>query len=58
MGNTYEVGKIFMDKIPVKKPTAAEVSLFERLVYLIQFAKADAGADRRADAALFGRHTT
>jgi type I restriction-modification system DNA methylase subunit len=40
MGNTYEVRKIFVDKIPVKKPTAAEVSLFERLVPLIQFAKA------------------
>jgi len=43
MGNTYEVRKIFVDKIPVKRPTAAEVSLFERLVPLIQFAKADAG---------------
>ena len=40
MGNTYEVRKIFVDKIPVKKPTTAEVSLFERLVPLIQFAKA------------------
>jgi type I restriction-modification system DNA methylase subunit len=44
MGNTYEVRKIFIDKIPIKKPTAAEVSLFERLVPLIQFAKADVGA--------------
>ena len=35
-----ELRKIFFDKIPVKKPTAAEVSLFERLVPLIQFAKA------------------
>jgi hypothetical protein len=40
MGNTYEVRKIFVDKIPVKKPTVAEVSLYERLVPLIQFAKA------------------
>jgi type I restriction-modification system DNA methylase subunit len=40
MGNTYEVRKIFVDKIPVKKPTASEVSLFERLVPLIQLAKA------------------
>ncbi len=39
MGNTYEVRKIFVEKIPIKKPTAAEVSLFERLVPLIQFAK-------------------
>jgi hypothetical protein len=40
LGNTYELSKIFVDKIPVKKPTAAEMSLFERLVPLIQFAKA------------------
>jgi type I restriction-modification system DNA methylase subunit len=39
-----EVRKIFVDKIPVKKPTTAEVNLFERLVPLIQFAKANAGA--------------
>lgn len=52
MGNTYEVRKIFMDKIPVKKPTAAEVSLFERLVPLIQFAKSDAGASPGAAAFL------
>ena len=44
LGNTYELSKIFFEKIPVKKPTAAEVSLFERLVPLVQFAKADAGA--------------
>ena len=52
MGNTYELSKIFVDKIPVKKPTAAEVSLFERLVPLIQFAKADAGASPGAAAFL------
>jgi adenine-specific DNA-methyltransferase len=52
MGNTYEVRKIFMAKIPVKKPTAAAVSLFERLVSLIQFTKADAGASPGADAFL------
>jgi hypothetical protein len=52
MGNTYEVRKIFVDKIPVKKPTAAEVSLFERLVPLIQFAKAEAGASPGAAAFL------
>jgi adenine-specific DNA-methyltransferase len=52
MGNTYEVRKIFMDKIPVKKPTAAAVSLFERLVSLIQFNKADAGASPGAAAFL------
>lgn len=52
MGNTYELSKIFVDKIPIKKPTAAEVSLFERLVPLIQFAKADAGASPGAAAFL------
>lgn len=39
-GNASRVKKIFMDKIPIKKPTVAEVSLFEQLVPLIQFAKA------------------
>jgi adenine-specific DNA-methyltransferase len=38
MGNTYEVRKIFVDQIPVKKPTAPEGELFERLVALVQFA--------------------
>ena len=52
MGNTYELSKLFVDKIPVKKPTAAEVSLFERLVPLIQFAKAEAGASPGAAAFL------
>jgi adenine-specific DNA-methyltransferase len=52
MGNAYEVRKIFMDKIPVKKPTEAEVSLFERLVPLIQFAKANAGSSPGAAAFL------
>ena len=50
MGNTYEVRKIFFEKIPIKKPTAAEVVLFERLIPLIQFAKADAGASPGAAA--------
>jgi adenine-specific DNA-methyltransferase len=44
LGNTYELSKIFVDKIPIKKPTSSEVSLFERLVPLVQFANADAGA--------------
>ena len=26
MGNTYEVRKIFMDKIPIKKPTAQQAA--------------------------------
>jgi len=48
MGHTYEVRKIFVDKIPIKKPTDAEVCLFERLVPLIQFAKADVEANSGA----------
>ena len=48
LGNTYELSKIFMDKVPVKKPTAAEASLFERLVPLVQLAKAN---ERAASAA-------
>ena len=39
-GNTYRAKKAFFDKIPIKKPTAPEASLFNRLVPLIQFAKA------------------
>ena len=51
-GNAYRLFAIFFDKIPIKKPTAAEVSLFERLVPLVQFAKADAGASPGAAAFL------
>ena len=51
-GNAYRLFAIFFDKIPIKKPTAAEVGLFERLVPLIQFAKADAGASPGAAAFL------
>ena len=39
MGNTYEVRKIFVEKIPVKKPTKPEAHLFEKLVTLVQTAK-------------------
>jgi adenine-specific DNA-methyltransferase len=38
-GNTYEVRKIFVELIPIKKPTNNESSLFKTLVPLIQFAK-------------------
>jgi adenine-specific DNA-methyltransferase len=38
-GNTYEVRKIFVEKIPVKKPTAGQAALFEKLVPLVQLAK-------------------
>jgi adenine-specific DNA-methyltransferase len=39
MGNTYEVRKIFMDKIPIKKPSKLEIGTCESLVPLVQFAK-------------------
>lgn len=39
MGNTYEVRKILIEKIPVKKPTSIESGVFEKLVPLIQLAK-------------------
>jgi adenine-specific DNA-methyltransferase len=39
MGNTYELSKIFVDIIPVKKPTRLESALFEKLVPLVQRAK-------------------
>jgi len=43
MGNAYEVRKIFMDKVPIKKPVdAAQAALFEALVPLVQAAKARA----------------
>jgi hypothetical protein len=40
MGNTYEVRKIFVDAIPLKKPAPEQAALFEKLVPLIQLAKA------------------
>lgn len=39
MGNTYEVSKIFVDIIPVKKPSPAETKFYEKLVPLVQAAK-------------------
>jgi adenine-specific DNA-methyltransferase len=41
MGNTYEVRKIFMDKIPIKKPTAQHAALFEAMIPMVQAAKAE-----------------
>lgn len=41
MGNTYEMRKIFVEKLPIKKPTPQQADLFADLVPLIQFAKAD-----------------
>ena len=39
-GNAYRLFAIFMQKIPIKKPTALETELFAALVLLVQFAKA------------------
>lgn len=41
MGNTYEVRKIFMDKIPIKKPTTQQAALFETLILMVQATKAE-----------------
>lgn len=37
-----ELSKIFMDKVPIKKPDAAQAAFFETLVPLVQAAKAQA----------------
>ena len=34
-----ELRKIFMEKVPIKKPTPAQVSIFEALVPMVQAAK-------------------
>ncbi len=39
MGNTYEVRKIFVDAIPVKKPTPSQADVFKKLIPMVQFAK-------------------
>jgi adenine-specific DNA-methyltransferase len=41
LGSTYELSKIFFDKIPIKKPTAQQAALFEALVLMVQAAKAE-----------------
>jgi adenine-specific DNA-methyltransferase len=43
-----ELRKIFMDKIPIKKPTAQQAALFEALVPMVQAAKAES---QKADGA-------
>ncbi|MBU0679171.1 MAG: Eco57I restriction-modification methylase domain-containing protein, partial [Verrucomicrobia bacterium] len=40
MGDTYEVRKIFVEKIPIRKPQGDECELFAALVDYVQFAKA------------------
>jgi adenine-specific DNA-methyltransferase len=39
LGQTYEVRKVFVDKIPIKKPSNSEKMLFEILVPMVQQAK-------------------
>ena len=39
LGNTYELSKIFFEKISIKKPTGPQSCLFTRLVAAVQFAK-------------------
>jgi len=41
LGNTYELRKIFFDKIPIKKPTDSEAQLFDILVDYVQFVKSE-----------------
>jgi type I restriction-modification system DNA methylase subunit len=43
-GNAYRMKKIFIEKIPIKKPTQVEANLFEKLVPIIQSAKAEGQA--------------
>lgn len=38
-GNAYRLFAIFMEKIPLKKPTSLQASLFEKAVPLVQLAK-------------------
>ena len=47
LGNTYEVRKMFVDKLPLKKPTAQQVAVFEKAVPLVQLARR-AGDDAAA----------
>lgn len=46
-GNAYRIKKIFLGKIPLKRPTAQQSALFEKLVPLVQFSKR-VGADTTA----------
>ena len=57
MGNTYELRKVFFDKIPIRKPQAGECELFAALVDYVQFAKSpdapEAADPSPADVAAF-----
>jgi len=39
LGNTYEVRKVFVNKIPIKKPSNSDAMMFEKLVAMVQLAK-------------------
>jgi type I restriction-modification system DNA methylase subunit len=51
-GNTYEVRKVFIDKIPIKKADAATAAFFNPLVAYAQFAKSTEGRTRLAAASV------
>lgn len=53
-----ELRKIFMEKIPIKKPCAAQVPLFDALVSLVQAAKAQAQLLHDASLTLAGDFLT
>lgn len=40
LGNSYELRKVFFEKIPIKKPDKSTAKFFKHLVYYIQFVKA------------------
>ena len=50
LGSTYELSKIFFEKIPIKKPTAQQARFFESLVPMVQATKAI--AQRQPDSRL------
>lgn len=44
LGDTRELRKVFMNKIPIKRPTEFEAGLFGQLVPMVQFAKRESMA--------------
>ena len=53
-----ELRKIFMDKVPIKKPNTDQAALFETLVPLVQAAKAQAQGSGQQDFTLAGDFLT
>lgn len=49
LGNSYELSKIFFDKIPIKKPTEQQAGLFEELVSMVQATKAESQKSDNTD---------